>query len=337
MPAAAERTNDDRRALVWLQTVLTAVACAGVILVVDRELAAFVSHRGLRLALSFGLTESAAIVLVLLALLVRRRLSDLRARRSADVSVRIQNAVAEHAAGIDRLRVLRSLQRHAGRDVSRGVRSFLAGTRGTMHDRVVALARDLDLAPGAVAASVTIDRAATASLLDRALLADELRPEAETIAREHVPRALASGDAREAAAALDLLLAWRRALPVEGLESALEHADPEVRRRAWEVVPFALPSRAPLVAEGLRDADGSVREAAARAARNVRSPELVPALEKAVTDGNREVALAAAFALASHPDGVASLQRIVVTGGRIDAAVAFEALEKAALGRLETA
>lgn len=336
-PIPVERKNDERPLLVWLQTLLTAAICGGAIVVADRTLVPFVSHRGLRIALAFGVMQTAAIVLVFLGLLVRRRLSDMRTRRSEEIAGRIQSAIAEHAAGADRLRVLRALQRNAERDVSRGVRAFLAGTRGTMHDRVAALSRDLDVAAAGFSASKSVAPVGSSSLLDRALLADELRPEAEAVAREHISRTLASGDARESIAALDLLLAWRLALPVDGLERALLHKDPEVRRRAFRVVPFALPSRAALLAGGLSDSDASVREAAASTARIIRSPELTSALEQAVADENRDVALAAAFALASLPDGTAKLQGIVDSGSRIDASVAFEALEKAALGRLESA
>lgn len=49
------------------------------------------------------------------------------------------------------------------------------------------------------------------------------------------------------------------------------------------------------------------------------------------------MAVAAAFALAVLPDGVARLQRYVASPNRAAAAVAFEALEKATIGRVELA
>ncbi|HYR28580.1 MAG TPA: hypothetical protein VEU30_08945, partial [Thermoanaerobaculia bacterium] len=57
------------------------------------------------------------------------------------------------------------------------------------------------------------------------------------------------------------------------------------------------------------------------------------ALEGALGDSDYDVALAAAFALATTPEGIEALQRHVAEGNRI----AFEAIEKATMGRLELA
>jgi hypothetical protein len=71
------------------------------------------------------------------------------------------------------------------------------------------------------------------------------------------------------------------------------------------------------------------------AAGKLRLVELAGALVEALSDPAPEVASAASFALAVVPDGLARLQQVVSSGNRPAAGVAFEALEKATLGRME--
>lgn len=189
----------EHRGRIWAQTLLVVVVWAALIFAAWRTL-----FRGfeqaLALALAFVLVQSAAIAVMLFALLTRRGMSARRAMRSLQVGQAAADAIAEHAAGNDRLRVLRDLRSQSRRDVDRALVSFLSGTRGTMHDRVATLARDLG-----ADTSAFFHREETETLFDRILLADETRGRASSLATTEIARALASGEEKAMIAALDLL------------------------------------------------------------------------------------------------------------------------------------
>lgn len=300
--------------------MLVVVLYAAAIYAVDLALPGVVSNRGLRIALAFAIVQTAAILIMLVVLLTRRSIAQRRARRAHAIGAEAHAAVAEHASGQDRLRVLRALQSESRRDVAAAVLAFLSATRGSMHERVAALARDLGIEQRNL-----FEHAAGESLYDRVLLADALLPQADAVAANEIPRALRDGDVQQLITALDLLRAWRRALRVEGLERALTHSSPEVRSRAFAVLPYVTPSHTSAIADGLRDASPHVRIAAAETAARMRL--FLPELEQSLHEDDRTVAVAAAFALASSAEGLSILQRSTN-------AVAFEALEKATLGRL---
>ena len=319
------------RTLIWLQTLAVMTGYAAAIAVVHRlVLRTSLGSRALALAIAFATVQIAAIVVMLIVLLTRRGLAGRRTQRSRELAAAARAAVAEHAAGMDRLRVLRDLQRRSRRDVAGAVASFVTATRGTMQERTTTLARVLGLSARELAEEGTVERAAGASLLDRALLADEMQPRAEQIARLEIPEALIARDERRAVAALDLLLSWRRVLAVRGVEYALIHESDEVRSRAFRVIPYVQPSHAERIPPALRDPSPRVRAAAAEAAGRLRLEMAIPALAHALRDEDGEVARSAAFALATMPGGVAMLQQS-------ESRAAFEALEKATLGRLEVA
>jgi hypothetical protein len=309
----------EQRGRIWAQTLLVMAVWAGLIFLAWRTL-----FRGyepaLSLALAFVVVQSAAIAVMLFVLLTRRGMSARRAMRSLRVSQAAADAVAEHAAGNDRLRVLRELRAESKRDTDRALVSFLAGTRGSMHDRVLALARDLGADTSAL-----FHHQDTETLFDRILLADETRGRAASLASTEIAAALASGDEKQMIAALDLLRAWRVVLHVPNFERALTHPSEEVRYRAHLLggVQAFLPAFA--------DPSPKVRAAAAHAAAKLR--QFSPQLEALLLDEHREVAVAAAFALAATAEGREVLQRHVTEGNR----VAFEAIEKATMGRLELA
>ncbi|HYH06451.1 MAG TPA: hypothetical protein VEK11_05245 [Thermoanaerobaculia bacterium] len=305
---------------IWIRTAFVAVLYAAAIYAVDRVLPAEVGNRGLRIALAFACVQTATIVILLVVLLTRRGIAARRTRRSHAIGAEAHAAVAEHAAGHDRLRVLRALQSESKRDVAAAVLSFIAATRGSMQGRVSALARDLGIEQRNL-----LEQAAAKSLYERVLLADALRPQADHVAATEIPRVLREGNEQQILTALDLLRAWRRALRVEGLEHALKHPAAEVRSRAFAVLPYVVPSDVSFLPAGLTDASPQVRTSAAESAARLRV--FVPELERALHDDHGAVAVAAAFALASSAEGLAVLQRSTD-------AVAFEALEKATIGRL---
>jgi hypothetical protein len=317
------------RSSIWIRTLFVVVTWAAAIVLLDRELVARrIGSRALSLALAFVLVQTFAIVLMLGVLVARRAIAERRARRSHAILADANAAVSAHAAGSDQLRVLRALQAESRRDVAAAVASFLSATRGSMHDRVAVLARDLGIGEQETTAERVVDRAAAGTLYDRALLADRLQPHAARIASTEIARALAIGDEKHAIAALDLLRAWRRALPVAGLEHALTHSSEEVRSRAFAVLPYVQPLHLDALPQGLRDASPQVRIAAAHTAGKLRDAASIPALETALRDEDNDVAVAAAFALATMEEGLALLQ---------SERVGFEAVEKAMLGRLELA
>ena len=108
-----------------------------------------------------------------------------------------------------------------------------------------------------------------------------------------------------------------------------------MRVRALQALPYVLTAPHTAVADGFRDSNASVRAAAAAAAGKLHLSELTDGLVRALSDPAREVASAAAFALATLPGGITRLQQVVSAGQRLAARVAFEALEKATLGRME--
>jgi hypothetical protein len=134
------------RAPILIRTLFVLVVYAAAIYWLDRLLlSGSIGHRPLALALAFVIVQSAAILVMLGVLLTRRGLAQRRARRSLRLASEAHAAVAEHAAGQDRLRVLALLQSESRHDVAVAVASFLGATRGTMHERVFSLARDLGI------------------------------------------------------------------------------------------------------------------------------------------------------------------------------------------------
>ena len=312
-------------ARIWAQTLAVVAIYVASIFAIDRFLLRdWMSARALTLAVAFATVQITAIAIMLIVLLTKRGLAQRRTRRSREIAAAAHAAVAEHAAGMDRLRVLRELRQRSRRDVSAAVASFVAATRGSMHERVRTLARDLGMSEREVIEEGTIERAAAGSLFERALIADEMQPRAEEIVKLEIPEALISRDEKKAVAALDLLLSWRRVFRVRGVDYALLHESEDVRSRAYRAIPYVEPSHAAQLANGLRDRSPRVREAAADTAGRLRL--FLPELEEALRDPH--VALPAAFALARTEEGRAVLQRS-------ESRVAFEALEKAMMGRLD--
>ncbi|MEO6487859.1 MAG: HEAT repeat domain-containing protein, partial [Thermoanaerobaculia bacterium] len=120
-----------------------------------------------------------------------------------------------------------------------------------------------------------------------------------------------------------------------GVEPVLRHPDPAVRVRALQALPYVANATHSAVGDALLDAQPEVRAAAAVAAGKLRLADLSDALVSVLADPIGDVASAAAFALAVLPDGVSRLQHAVSSGNRRAAAVAFEALEKVTMGRME--
>lgn len=173
----------------------------------------------------------------------------------------------------------------------------------------------------------------------RAIITEELEVHAATIARNILPQALESDDPLTIIAGLDLLRAWRRTVSVPGLNALVHHESEDVRERVFQAAPYVLESRDFSLDDfigGLRDESPLVRAAAAEAAAKLGVRAAADALEGNVLDEDVGAALAAVAGLASlGQDGLPRLQRLILGSNRRAAALAFEAMEKQALGRVD--
>lgn len=314
------------RAAIWGSTLAVIAGYVAAIWLADRFLVArWIDEPALSIAFSFALVQTVAILVMLGALFLRRGVATARRKRSEELAKEIQEALAEHAAGRDRYSLIESLRKRSRRDVERGIVLFAQNVKGPMRDRVLALQRRKRTREAG-----DIPR----NLLERAVRADELLPLASDLVLTDVPDALAGGDREDMIIALDFLRAWRRHWPIANYDVLLAHPDEEIRERAWLALPYVHPEG--LAGLRLDDASPRVRIAIARTAGKLRMIEALPRLRELVRDPDREVALAAAFAMAALPEGLAALQELMVADRDV-AAVAFEAIEKATLGRLDVA
>ena len=172
------------------------------------------------------------------------------------------------------------------------------------------------------------------TLLVRAITLASLRIHASALAAGAVPAALASLDPTRILAALEALASWRRALPLDAIQSVLNHPAAEIRAAAFRALPFAMCTNSldTALLAGLADASPAVRIAAAFAAGRKAATGLMPQLST-VMNGGGDPGREAAVALSSlGNDGIAALERAVMSGGPA-APVATEALERYRLGR----
>jgi HEAT repeat protein len=180
--------------------------------------------------------------------------------------------------------------------------------------------------------------ALTQPLLVRALLADELRPHLALLCARAIPAILSSGTRDQILRTLELIQAWRRGLELPSLWTLLRNPDPEIRAKAWQVLPLVeatddLPEN---ICAAILDGTESVSAAAAAAAGTMKLDSAVSALTRQLRAGSDTVALAAARALSrTGGNGLSVLEAEVLAGTRSSAAAALEALEKARIGRAD--
>jgi hypothetical protein len=167
-------------------------------------------------------------------------------------------------------------------------------------------------------------------LLTRVLLADELRRHAPHLCKRAIPEVLASGDPDRVVPALDILIAWQRALPLD-LKPVLVSERRDIRERALRLTPLA-PQTADIdaaIVAALGDPDLELALIAAQCAGRLHVEAAVPALSHAVTHGGRELARSAAAALAElRPRGWATLRELGESSNPAVAGVAAEALAR---------
>ncbi len=181
--------------------------------------------------------------------------------------------------------------------------------------------------------------AVNGSRVTRMVLAEDLRPHALELAKEAIPAALMSGEPARVRAALDVLGAWSKFLPVPQVYGLLRHTDPAIHAAALDVLPF-VPRAAQIEGEilaALNHPAEEVRAAAARAAASIGVTKAVPLLAHRLHDQDPRTAAAAAHALAHlGPDGCRILEQEMLTGSLLAASAALEALQRVHFSPTET-
>jgi HEAT repeat protein len=174
--------------------------------------------------------------------------------------------------------------------------------------------------------------AVSQSLLVRILLVEDLRRHASALCEKAVPEVLHSGNPQQVLAALQILVAWERALPLSGLQELLESPNQEIKIEAMRLaplVPLSNENKAAILCE-LADGQSEASTAAAQAAGRLRLQEALPSLARCVRAGRAELARVAAAAMAEMPPrGWHTLQEIAVGPDTASAGIAAEALERA--------
>jgi hypothetical protein len=172
--------------------------------------------------------------------------------------------------------------------------------------------------------------AVSQSLLTRVLLAEDLRRHATELCQTVVPAVLAAGNNAETVAALQILVGWERALPLDNLHRLLERGSHEVRLEALRMAPLVplSPENRSVILRLLREGDQEESTLAALTAGRLRLQEAMPALARCVRTGTAELGRIAAVALAEMPPkGWQTLQEIA-GGSDTSALIAAAALER---------
>jgi len=174
--------------------------------------------------------------------------------------------------------------------------------------------------------------AVSQSLLIRILLAEDLRRHATELCAQAIPQVLAGDNPKQTVAALQILIAWERALPLPDLHKLLESDNREVRLEALrlaKLVPLSAENRSALL-RFLREGDEEENTLAALTAGRLRLQEALPSLARCLRTGTSELAGIAASALAEMPPkGWQTLQQIA--GGTDSAALIAAAAQSICL------
>jgi len=174
--------------------------------------------------------------------------------------------------------------------------------------------------------------AVSQSMLIRILLTEDLRRHAPELCESVVPEALKSRDSRELVPALQILVAWERALPLSGVLELLQHRDREVRIEALRLAPLVPPAKEiqSAVLRDLTDPDPELSTVAALSAGRMRLQEAMASLARCVRTGTAELARIAAAALAEMPPrGWQTLQELAGGPNPTAAAISSQALARA--------
>jgi low affinity Fe/Cu permease len=173
------------------------------------------------------------------------------------------------------------------------------------------------------------------STLVRALMSDWLRRHSAALAAGAISRALESDDPARIVPALDLLVNWKRMLPVPGVGPLLRSENGAIQARAFRALPYAMGAAASRedFEAGLQSEDKEVLCAVLSVTARMGMTSLAPRVANLVLDADLNIATAAAYALA-NAGLTGELERIIIGGAPKAAGIATEALEKYRIGRL---
>jgi len=184
--------------------------------------------------------------------------------------------------------------------------------------------------------SVTVDRifraVLTESLLIRVLLTADLKRHARFLLSETIPAVLADSTSQQIVHCLEILSAWKLAIPgfdIAPLLNRLEHLPLVVALLPYVQVPDTVEDH---LRSALETPDLEVRCAAAHAAGQLKLNALLPTLLP-LLNLNARLAAASAQALAQMgSEGERHLHAVLASGDRKASAAAMEALETLAVG-----
>ena len=177
------------------------------------------------------------------------------------------------------------------------------------------------------------------SLVARMVLAEDLRPYALELAQEAIPAVLQGGEPRSTRAALDVLRAWGKFLPLPQVYPLLRHPDAGVRAAALLALPLVprSPQLEMEVLHALNDPVEAVRAMAVRIAAKFGISTALPQLVRCLRGQDAQTAAAAAHALAQlGADGRHILEQEMVMGPQTAASAALEALQRLQTAPAET-
>jgi hypothetical protein len=174
--------------------------------------------------------------------------------------------------------------------------------------------------------------ALTKDRLARIQLAEELRRHSAFLCKRAIPQVLASHDDVAVLAALEMFVAWERALPLEDLRVVLRHSNRDIRLQALRLtplVPVTADTQSAIV-DSLSDDDPEVVAVACDCAARLRLEAALPALARLLRHATAPLARAAASTLAALPPrGWTTLEELGASGNPVTATAAREALERA--------
>jgi len=143
----------------------------------------------------------------------------------------------------------------------------------------LAAARGLAQSPDLKDLELVFRHAVRWNPLARAVLAEVLRPHALALSENAVPRVLRSREDRHVLAALEIVIAWGRAVPLSDLHRLIDGGSPAVRILALRALPLVASSteNQAAVLRALSDSDRDVAREAMAAAGRLRMDASSPA------------------------------------------------------------
>jgi hypothetical protein len=173
------------------------------------------------------------------------------------------------------------------------------------------------------------EHAVSESLLIRILLTEPLRRHAVRLCEHLAPEALRSRDPRRVLGALDILVAWERAILIDNLRELLEHPIKNIRIQALRLASLVplIPENRGAIVHALTDNDQEISTAAALSAGRLQIAEALPLLARMLRLAPAELARTAAAALAEMPPrGWQALEELSASDNPVTAAAAAGAL-----------